>query len=141
MRTLLNHTIKSNIDLTKLSNKRVKIEALGDGKFRFTSDTLAMPKQWAHQFIFHFLDRRANIAWVEGVCSAPTGYEFEQSADEITEQVNESVQVGTDGNAIWSHPAIGQFQCFYCNSAHKMFTSRYEGRKTKLQKWREAIAA
>lgn len=50
----------------------------------------------------------------------------QESDQRILELVSQSKQTGTDGNAIWSHPEIGEFQCFFCNFSHRMLFSKYE---------------
>lgn len=66
--------LKSDIDLSHYSSRRVRIEAIGAGEFRVTS-TLRFWSCERHNFVGRYIRRRApQCVFYSGNASAPTGY-------------------------------------------------------------------
>ena len=75
MRThLLDKVIDSDVDLTKLSSRRVSITMVKPGEFRITS-TLRFLLCERNEFIGRYLRRmKPGLTYIKGNCSAPYGY-------------------------------------------------------------------
>ena len=66
--------LKSDIDLSQYSSRRIRIEAIGAGEFRVTS-TLRFWSCERHNFVGRYIRRRApQCVFYSGNASAPTGY-------------------------------------------------------------------
>ena len=71
----INHVLKCNVDLTKLSNRFLQISKTDNpNEYLFTSDKIKVYKCESHSFICRFIQRRLPIQHYFGNCSCPTGF-------------------------------------------------------------------
>ena len=70
----LNITVRSDVDLSQLTSKRVSINQEGDNIYRITS-TLKFWSCERHSFVWRYLNRKKPaMTFFTGNCSCPTGY-------------------------------------------------------------------
>lgn len=66
--------LDSDIDLTTLASRRVRIEVIAENRYRVTP-LLKLYRCEGHSFVNRYLRRRApQLNWFTGNASSPTGY-------------------------------------------------------------------
>ena len=69
----INQIVKSNSDLTILSNSRIIIKKIESETF-FVTSSFNIYKSEAHSFVYRFIKSRLKLKFITGNSSTPTGY-------------------------------------------------------------------